>query len=618
MKAKRALLRVSAYFTRLTGRLSRPVIGALKRQQVAPRKSRSAQRAGGMHNLANRDRRGRASYWGALVRHNDSRSVSFRSVHRRSVRARAIKAIAALLRDPARYLPVAGVVGLALVLFVVVQVAGAVRSGGHRNVADQQLSAQAIYDRDAASLEDAARLLGYAVGAEALGRTRDLLYVVSAGDTLSDIAFRYNVGRDKLAYFNQLEDPHKLAIGDEITIPSAGKVELIADEEVAEYTAGVESRRLVARSPINESGAVRNFRISAQTQRRQPPLEVRFAIEDPAAAGASRFQWNFDSAGRYTSSDPSVGWTFRDPGTYRVSVRALNQGRWVQSHDLFVDVPYPASYRDEQHRFVTLGNLEQTFTVNGEVVAVQNYADLAASPLEIVERGEQTLTLRSTQPGYFNVQTELPGGELFTTFVYVSPLDSVHAVNENLNWYRTQHNTGTYSNCGPSVVSMCIAFSTGEYVPVSAIRQFVGWREDADGGTSFGDLLSGMQQHGVPATFRFIDSENDLFRIVDAGNVAVVLYRSGAVVPVSGDPRGNSFGRFYNDDVGHYVVVKGYTRDRRYFIVYDPMPHDWGANSFRQADGVSMIGRNRFYPVSDIMNSLRTRRIIEVPRMADG
>ena len=618
MNANRVLLRVCAYFDRLTGRLSRPMIGALQRQQVVPRRSVSARRLrrartvhGGIYHAT---RRGRVSRWGAAVLRNDARTLaSWSGSCLRSVRARVTKSIVWILHDPIRYLSVAG---LAVVPVVFAWLGGSIDSGTGRPTApEQELSAQAIYDQDAASLEAVAGILGYAVGAETSSRTHDLSYVVAAGDTLSAIAFRYNVGRDKLAYFNQLDDPHKLVIGDEITIPSVGKAALIKDESVAKYTAGVESRRLVVRSPINASAMARSFRISAQTQRRQTPLEVRFSIEDPAAAGASQFQWNFDAGGRYTSSEPNVGWTFRNPGTYRVSVRALDQGRWIRSRDLFVDVPYPASYRDERQRFVTLGNLDQTFTVPGNVVAVHTYADPAASPLEIVARGDRTTTLRSTQAGYFNVRTEQPNGELFTTFVYVSPLDSVHAVNESLNWYRTQHNTGTYSNCGPSVVSMSIAFSTGAYVPVSQIRQFVGWRTEADGGTSLDDLLSGMVHHGAPAAFRVIESEDDLFRIVDSGNVAVVLYRSGGISRTSGDPRIDPVGRFYRENVGHYVVVKGYTRDRRYVIVHDSMPRDWGANAFRQNDGVSMIGRNRFYPVSEIMGSLRTKKIIEVTKV---
>ena len=596
MNANRVLRRICAYFDRLTGRSSRPMIGALQRQQVVPRSSVSARRL----------RRARIIH-GRI--YHATRHAGYRFAYR-SVRAWIAKAIAWMLRDPARRLPIAGLTVVPIVLAWLVGFGGTSADG-------PVLSPREMYDRDAASLEAVADLLGYAVKGRTPARTRDLSYVVAAGDTLSDIALRYNIARDKLAYFNRLDDPHKLTVGDEITIPAVGKVALIEDAALAKYTAGLESRRLVARSPINESGVARNFRISAQTQRRQTPLEVRFSIEDPAAADAARFQWSFDAAGRYTSSEPSVGWTFRNPGTYRVSVRALNQGRWVQSHDLFVDVPYPASYRAERQRFVTLGNRNQTFRVPGSVVAVHNYADPAASPLEIVARSDRTTTLRSTQAGYFSVQTEQPNGEPFTTFVYVSPRDSVHAVNETLNWYRTQHNTGTYSNCGPSVVSMSIAFSTGAYVPVSQIRQFVGWRTEADGGTSLGDLLGGMVRHGVPAAFRVIESEDDLFRIVDSGNVAVVLYRSGGISRTSGDPRIDPVGRFYHENVGHYVVVKGYTRDRRYFIVHDSMPRDWGANAFRQNDGVSMIGRNRFYPVSEIMNAMRTKKIIEVPRMAD-
>ena len=45
-----------------------------------------------------------------------------------------------------------------------------------------------------------------------------------------------------------------------------------------------------------------------------------------------------------------------------------------------------------------------------------------------------------------------------------------------------------------------------------------------------------------------------MYRIVDSGNVAVVLYRSGGISRTSGDPRIDPVGRFYRENVGHYVV----------------------------------------------------------------
>ncbi len=61
-----------------------------------------------------------------------------------------------------------------------------------------------------------------------------------------------------------------------------------------------------------------------------------------------------------------------------------------------------------------------------------------------------------------------------------------------------------------------------------------------------------------------------------------------------------------------YVVVKGYSKDGRYLIVYDPVPSDWSSNSMRYADGISMIGRNRYYDAGEVVRALRGGEVLEI------
>ena len=44
-------------------------------------------------------------------------------------------------------------------------------------------------------------------------------YIVQAGDTLFAIANRYDVSVDELIALNRLQDPNRLAIGQELLIP---------------------------------------------------------------------------------------------------------------------------------------------------------------------------------------------------------------------------------------------------------------------------------------------------------------------------------------------------------------------------------------------------------------
>ena len=74
----------------------------------------------------------------------------------------------------------------------------------------------------------------------------------------------------------------------------------------------------------------------------------------------------------------------------------------------------------------------------------------------------------------------------------------------------------------------------------------------------------------------------------------------------------NLFGQYYIDSGGHYLMIKGYSLDKRYFVVYDPIPSDWVANSKRYADGMSMYGRNRYYDVDELFTSLRAPQVLEI------
>lgn len=48
-----------------------------------------------------------------------------------------------------------------------------------------------------------------------------LKYIVQEGDTLFDIALRYDVGVDELVRINKMKDPNSLSVGQELLIPLA-------------------------------------------------------------------------------------------------------------------------------------------------------------------------------------------------------------------------------------------------------------------------------------------------------------------------------------------------------------------------------------------------------------
>jgi hypothetical protein len=186
---------------------------------------------------------------------------------------------------------------------------------------------------------------------------------------------------------------------------------------------------------------------------------------------------------------------------------------------------------------------------------------------------------------------------------------------ENFNWYRTQFNTGTPSNCGPASASMAIGWGTFKYFPVSSVREAVGWQ--GDGATSFEDLLRVIKNQRVSASIAPLRSVQNIRDIIDSGSIAIILLYTGGLKSTHSDPAVDLFGKYYNDSVGHYVIIKGYSLNGEYFVIHDPIPSDWGANSFRYGDDISMIGRNRYYSAAEVLRSLRRQDMIVVNQIGN-
>jgi hypothetical protein len=195
-------------------------------------------------------------------------------------------------------------------------------------------------------------------------------------------------------------------------------------------------------------------------------------------------------------------------------------------------------------------------------------------------------------------------------FLFVTPMASHQVTRNDIDWYRTQFGTGI-ANCGPALVSMSILWARGLDVPVQEIRSEIGYPYD-DGATSFDDLRESLGRHRISYRSPTLSGPRDLVGILDHGHLALVLIQSGGIEKVAGDPASNLVGRYYDDDLGHYILVKGYSLDKGYFVVYDPYPVDWESNSMRYSDDISPIGKNRYYPAQELFAALKTKMVLEV------
>jgi hypothetical protein len=440
-------------------------------------------------------------------------------------------------------------------------------------------------------------------------RSQDIEYYIRPGETLSEIAYSYSISYDLLAFYNQITNANRIRVGTLIRIPS------LENEKAAAERMAKQPRR-----PARTS--TRNVRIAYETQDsgglNGSAIAVQFSVLDPPAENLQSFEWDFGDGKRGFRPNPI--YEYSAPKTYvaRLTARDAN-GVIYRSNPLYIDIPHPASAAGQSAtKFVTLSAPDEYFVVNGTITKVARYSGPDAAPLDFSESDRFLTKVRFTKPGFYGL-TVLDENQIEQHYsVFVSPIPTMHAdaAQENYNWYRTQFNTGTTSNCGPASASMAIGWSLGKYFPVSAVRQAVGWQ--GEGGTSLEELLKVIKNQGVAAAIQPLRSVQAVKDVIDSGSIAVVLFHTDGVRTSRADPAADLFGKYYNDSVGHYIVIKGYSLNGEFFVIYDPIPSDWGANSFRYSDDMSMIGRNRYYSSAELLRSLRRADMIVVPRDSEA
>jgi hypothetical protein len=159
---------------------------------------------------------------------------------------------------------------------------------------------------------------------------------------------------------------------------------------------------------------------------------------------------------------------------------------------------------------------------------------------------------------------------------------------------------------------MGVVWATGKNIEVKDVRKYIGW--EGNGATSFENLQSALVHYGVDVHFTKIKSKESIFNIINKKNIAIILFKCGSIPLVKGLPEYDLMGTYYQESVGHYIIIKGYSTDKQYFIVHDPIPSDWSSNGKRYGDGISMLGRNRYYEADKIMNAILTNNILEISR----
>jgi len=446
-------------------------------------------------------------------------------------------------------------------------------------------------------------------GSQAQDRTRDFEYPVRPGETLSEIAYAYGISYNFLAWYNNISNANRIRVGTIIVIPSLENIE--AKESQYQQRNRQQQRQQPAATAAR---AARNIEITFESHKNgtsRSGITAHFSIVNPPS-NLKSYEWDMGDGRRSFRQDPS--YEYSEPKTYVVRLTAQDDaGVIYRSNPLYIDIPHPASTSEHSTTiFVTLSSPDEYFIVrNGTITKVARFSNIDDA-LDLSESDQYMTKVRFKRSGYYGVTVREETGREQYYSIFVSPIPTMHVdyATNNFNWYRTQFNTVTPSNCGPASASMAIGWGAGRYFPVASVRHAIGWQ--GDGGTSFDDLIRVIRSEGVAASIQPLRTVQNIREVIDAGGIAIILFFTDGVRTTVGDPASNLFGKYYNDSVGHYVVIKGYSLNGEYFVIHDPIPSDWGANSFRYGDELSMMGRNRYFMASEVLSSLRRNEMIVV------
>ena len=334
-------------------------------------------------------------------------------------------------------------------------------------------------------------------------------------------------------------------------------------------------------------------------------ITAQFFITDPPQ-GITSYEWDLGDGKQ--SSNERPGREYTEPKIYTISLTAHDDlGHVYVSNHINIDISNLASEaKHTDERFITLSSPDEYFVVNGIIKNILRYENIN-DVLEIIESDTWLTKVQFKLTGYFGLTVmEGNGREQFYS-VFVSPIQSVHVDHGRLDidWYRTQFGTGTDSNCGPASAAMAIRWGKGIDFKVEDVRRATGYF--GTGAVSFEELVRVIMDNGVEVNIKPINSPQDIKDEIDSGSIVSVIFLTSEI-SFNRNYETDHFGVYYVDDVGHYLTIKGYSADGNYFIVYDALPSDWRGNNFRYPDGISMIGKNRYFLIDELMNSISRRR----------
>ena len=431
-------------------------------------------------------------------------------------------------------------------------------------------------------------------------------YRVTGAESVYDIADKLKIPFYDLVIENRLTGESPLVDGTVLRVPRY--------IPAASWNARPDGARGVAFEELGGTALA----IHADTVSGTAPLTVQFSARSDLAQLGVRFVWDFGN-NRF-SFDTSPRALYVHPGVYDAKLVTVDgAGRYALSESMHISVgDVRADY--DGLPYITLDRIGDFVSTQGRVTDADGLAVNFDAETVMTQDPPLLKYLRpnafiATAGGFSKVDLK-KGPYEWTFYLFVSPFPSRLSTEPEYDWYKTQFDTGMYGNCGPSANASAIKWAVGEDLTVPEVRGEIGMPY-ANGAVDYDNLTRNLHAHSVPAKILPIGTAKDITDVIDAGGIVIVGFNCGSVAPSKGDKRTNFVGRYYPDATGHYLLIKGYTLDDTMFVVYDAIPGDWKKNELRYADGVSMIGRNRFFKIDEVMKTIRGMQMIAVWRDAD-
>ncbi len=459
----------------------------------------------------------------------------------------------------------------------------------------------------------------------------DNYYTIKKGENAYIVASKFNVPLDILLKLNELTDPLSIEEGSRIKIPtihdvhtvkggdtlySIAKLYGIKRYELIKYNRMTSMRKLKAGGRIFIPRTLTDIQISVDNRTGLVPFPVRFHIDTNTRNRIRSYKWELGN--NTTSINRNPTYTLKAKGTYYASLTVIDEnGNEVKSNTIPIVARSLAHIGFNAPKHVTL-NKNDVFSLETKVIDNLNntiefeYKTKIEQNPKLVRQIGNSDQFEITNTGYSKITFSVKGYE-YTGYFFISPIPSKHVAGPDVEWYKTQFNTGISGNCGPASVAMAIQWSTGTNIDVKGIRKQIGM-PNKDGAIGFNHMSSIFGRYKMRTRMQTLHSPEEIFQIIDSGDIAIVLFDSGKIKKTNSDIQKTLFDRYYDDSVGHYIIIKGYSLNKTYFVTYDPIPGDWWRNKVRYSDGVSMIGKNRYFSAKEVFGALKTHTILVISR----